>query len=236
MGKQQLTMRDRDCLKWIAEQFTVSTSDFLRVVNLHPQTRKRLGYDAVRMYVRRLRAAGFVATKQVTPALPHFIYVTPRTIEALALPFPEYEPRSLAEVDVMDEQTKVRRSIVLGKAIFHTDAINKARLYFEERYGDVCWRSERWIARNERQEPALKWEFRPDGQLDLHDQNTAVEVENAVKSKSRLDAILLFHLMTFERTYYFCTHSETYTLVKERVGELDPDSTHFQLIRKSEFM
>lgn len=236
MGRRKLGRRKRACLRWVAEQFTVSIPDFIRVLNLHPDTRKPLGYDSGWRVMKRFKDEGLIATKQVHPDLPQFIYLTEQGLKQLDLAFPFYEPRTYEYVEQVDKATGEVYPVLLGKAIFHTDAVNKARLYFEERYGDVGWRSERLIRQDERREAASKWEHRPDAQAFPEEKHTSVQAENTNKGISRLEDILLYQWLTFEQTYYFCTNASTYALVRDKVQELDPDLSHFKLVKPADFM
>lgn len=228
--------RRRASLQWVAEQLTVSFEDYRRLVNAHPETRQALNYAAVWQEVRRLERAGYLASKKIHPSLPKYLYVTQKTLTELGLPFPEYEPRQLAEKRIRDKKTGATKQVLLGKAIYHTDAINKARLYFELVLHQSGWRSERWLRQDERQQDNMKRGHRIDALAIVNEKAIAIEVENSNKASQRLEDILLYHLMTFERSYYFCTNPATYSLIYRKTRELDPQGTHFKLFQPAQFM
>lgn len=233
---KRVEQRRRDSVTWVAEQLTVSIHDFIRVLNAHPSTQKQLNYAAGWQEAKRLEQAGLLATKKIHRSLPKYLYVTKQALNELHLPFPEYEPRTLEKQEIVNKITGKKRSVLLGKAIHHTDAINKARLYFETVMNYSGWRSERWIRQDERQDDSLKWKHRIDAYAIVEGKEVSIEVENTNKAAHRLEKILVHHLMNFDQTIYFCTNTATYSLIHRKVKELDPELDHFQIISPQAFM
>jgi len=218
MEKEYLSKRDRDCLIWVAEQYTVNLHDFIQVLNAHPETCRQISYDGGRKRVARLKQRGILETKRIVWDRPLFLYLTRKGLNALHLSYPDYEPRDyIANEDGLDT----------GVTIYHTDYINKARLYLEGKYGlQVAFQSERNLRQAHRAE-CTTFGYIPEALPE--NKYTAIEVEHSDKGEDRLESILLDRMLHYEQTLYFCTRPHVYRLVRRKTREVDPGQQHFQV-------
>lgn len=219
--KQGVSKRNADVLVWIAEQYTVNLRHLQAVVNAHPHTRQPLSYAGVRTLFWRLREAGYVEWKRLVRQRPNFVYVTPKTLEELELPFVDYVPQAYQKLPDGKSQ---------GTTTIHKDQINAVRIALEWQYGNrLGWMSERWLKLEQAPYADGRYPHRLDGLIFAHEQPTAIEVERARKGTKRLERIMLELMATYPRIHYYCTQPQTYGVALQVASELDPRGRYFQI-------
>lgn len=108
------------------------------------------------------------------------------------------------------------KKISLGIYDHHLLVID-VHLKFRELHPDTVWVTERRLIRNQYENGFRKNEHLPDGVLIFPDSNQyAIEIERSLKTKARLEEILLGYGLqrTFKEVWYFCSQ-EVFSLLNK---------------------
>jgi hypothetical protein len=166
------------------------------------QTPGTLGEDTVYRLVKRWKQAGVVETTVLLRQQPAWVWLTREGLEQMDLPYRFWRPKV--------------------QGLVHLYAVNKARLWIEQRSPTALWRSERQLA-HERgfTRKQAKGPHRPDAEVELEGQRVAIEVELSDKVSGRLAAILYELARTYAGIWYFCSPA-TQALMQRSIAELNP--------------
>lgn len=183
-----VSARDLRVLRWAGEQYAARIDHVRALVPGTIQNTRRVA--------RKLRIAGLARAEVILADQPTWIIPTAAGLAACQLPYKEWQ-FSLARVE-------------------HVSAINDARLLIQTRTPHAYWISERqlWF---EHGADRFQGEYSgggggggsgtralPDGVTLLEGRSLAVQVELALKSKRRLEAILNALAKRYDSILYFC--------------------------------
>ena len=172
-GSRRPSERDQELLRLIGEQYAVSVGQLARLIGRSPRTGRWLR--------DRWRAAGWVESRKLTAEGPPFVWLTGDGIRLVGSPFRRWRPNPTLAV--------------------HIEAVTEARLLVERELGLGEWVGERMLAQQRSQESGRG--HLPDAVLLTGRERVAIEVELTLKTRARLDALLLELAHGYDRVWYF---------------------------------
>jgi hypothetical protein len=191
-GQIQLTDRDLRIMRWIGEQYAVRLDHLQQLLGQEAgRGAKQEGHiseSATRLVVARWVRADLATWKKFMVDEPSWVWLTPKALRELGLPYKRYEP-SLTRLD-------------------HLWVINAVRLLLKEELPDATWRSERTLRVTL---PYLKGGFfphLPDAELIWGEETIAIEVEVTPKKPQELRDILEDLTTRYHQVWCYVT-SET---------------------------
>lgn len=173
-GSRRLSERDLELLRLIGEQYAVSVEQLARLIGRSPRTGRWLR--------DRWRAAGWVESRKLTADGPPFVWLTGPGIRLVGSPFRRWRPNPTLAV--------------------HIEAVTEIRLLVERELGLGEWLCERTLAQQRSRESGRG--HLPDAVLlAAGGERVAIEVERTLKTRARLDALLLELAHGYDRVWYF---------------------------------
>lgn len=187
-GSYQVTGRDEELLAFIAEQYAVTLDQLAVLIGRRPRTARGLR--------DRWCAAGWTRSAKLSVELPPFVWLTSRGSAIAGGRFRTWQPNH--------------------GLVRHIEAATTVRLLLDRQLRVGRWQCERSLARSIRG----NWRARNNTHLPdalVHTEvKTAIEVELTLKSRSRLNKIILDLCATYDRVWYFAP--ERIRRVLEEVG------------------
>jgi DNA-binding CsgD family transcriptional regulator len=188
-GSVRVSNRDEELLRLVGEQYAISVEQLARLIGRSPRTARWLR--------DRWKAAGWVESRKLTVAGPSFLWLSGAGRRIAGSPFRSWRPNPTLAV--------------------HIEAVTEVRLLVERdlRLGE--WLCERALAQQRSADEGRG--HLPDGVLLAAGERIAVEVELTLKSRSRLDALLLELAHGYDRIWYFAAPNLVPRL-RELAGEI----------------
>jgi hypothetical protein len=175
-GSVRLSERDGQLLRVIGEQYAITVDQLARLIGRSHRTGRWLR--------DRWRTAGWVESRQLTAHGASFVWLTGTGTRVAGSPYRTWRPNAALAA--------------------HIEAVTEVRL-LSERLAAGEWVCERSLARG----PRARFHERPhvpDAILERAGERIAVEVELTLKSRARLEAVLL-ELGDYDRVLYFATRA-----------------------------
>jgi DNA-binding CsgD family transcriptional regulator len=172
-GSHQVTERDRELLAYVAEQYAVTLDQLAVLIGR--------SYRTARGLRDRWCNAGWTNSSRLSVDLPPFVWLTSRGTTIAGSLFRTWQPNH--------------------GLIRHTEAVTNVRLLLEHQLQLGQWRCERSIAKKARAESRFR-DHLADAVL-LTPEKTAIEVELTLKSRRRLEQIMLDVGIAYDQVWYF---------------------------------
>ena len=176
-GSVRLSERDGQLLRLIGEQYAITVDQLARLIGRTPRTGRWLR--------DRWRRAGWVESRQLTAAGPSFLWLTRAGTRVAGSPFRTWRPNAALAS--------------------HIEAVTEVRL-LSEQHGLGLWVCERALAKSLCFATPVRAHL-PDAVIATGDGRIAVEVELTLKSRARLEALLLELGRDYDRVWYFAVPS-----------------------------
>jgi DNA-binding CsgD family transcriptional regulator len=181
-GSVRLSKRDRELLRYVGEQYAISVDQLARLIGRSPRTGRWLR--------DRWRQAGWVESRQLTVGGPSFLWLTGAGARVAGSPFRRWRPNpTLAS---------------------HIESVTEVRLLVEQQLRLGEWVCERSLAK-ELCVAGTRGHL-ADGVLRCGGERIAVEVELTLKSRARLEPLLLELGRSYDRVWYFAAAALVSTL------------------------
>jgi DNA-binding CsgD family transcriptional regulator len=177
-ARDQITARDLQVLRLIAEQCTITQAQLARLIGRTEHTARSLR--------ARWRRAGWTESGVLLVGCPPFIWLTAKGQRACGVDYKPWRPAALGRLP-------------------HLVACSDARLVVEERRPDAVWTSERELLRTARITGAPRTEHMPDACVAVDGGLVAVEVELTAKDSARTERIARELLARYDAVWYFAT-------------------------------
>jgi hypothetical protein len=177
-GSVRLSERDERLLRLIGEQYAITVDQLARLIGRTPRTGRWLR--------DRWRLAGWVESRQLTAAGPSFLWLTRAGTRVAGSPFRTW-----------------RANAALAS---HIEAVTGVRLLLEPQLRPGEWVCERALAKSLCFGSPVRAHL-PDAVIAAGDGRIAVEVELTLKSRARLEALLLELGRDYDRVCYFAAPS-----------------------------
>jgi hypothetical protein len=204
-GQIQLTERDLWVLRWIGEQYAVRLDHLQELLGQEAgrgaKQEGQISESAARLVVARWVRADLATWKKFMVNEPFWVWLTPRGLRELELPYKRYEP-SLARLD-------------------HLCVINAVRLLLEEQLPDATWTSERTLRARLSYTKGGFLPHLPDAELISGAETIGIEVELTPKKPQELRGILGELTNRYHQVWYYVT-SETRQAVMAASKQLEP--------------
>jgi hypothetical protein len=172
-GSHQVTERDRQLLGFIGEQYAVTLDQLAVLIGRSHRTARGLR--------DRWCAAGWTKSSRLSVDLPPFVWLTSRGTSIAGSRFRTWQPNH--------------------GLVRHIEAVTNVRLLVEHELGLGRWRCERFLAKKARAQSRYR-DHLVDAVL-LTSETTAIEVELTLKSRTRLEQIMLDNAIGHDRVWYF---------------------------------
>lgn len=200
----RLTDRDLLVLKVIGEQYALAFNQLQILLGAHAKAETvqsgKLSESATRHAIDRWKDAGLVGYQKILADLPGVVWLTPRGLHAVSLPFQKYRPAP--------------------SGLQHVYQCAQVRLWLAHEHPEWSWTSERW--QRAQADQKIKRVKVPDALLTLQDDRViAIEVELTQKNATTLQQIIKDRAITYGQTWYFA-QDRVHKALKTAIEQLDP--------------
>lgn len=172
-GSHQVTERDEELLAFVAEQYAVTIDQLAVLISR--------SYRTARGLRDRWVDAGWARSAKLSVDLPPFVWLTGRGSAIAGSRFRTWQPNH--------------------GLVRHIDAVTNVRLLLDRQLQLGRWECERTLAKKARSRSRYR-DHLPDAILHA-DTATAIEVELTLKSRKRVEQIMLEVGLAYDQVWYF---------------------------------